>query len=90
MPRYLVERTFPEGWDLYADWDGSRQRAAAVRANAREGVTWLHSYVAPDRRRAWCVCDGPSPEAIRAAAHATGLPVDRITDVRVLDPYFLQ
>jgi hypothetical protein len=90
MPRYLVERTFPEGWNLYADGDGVGRRAATVRANAHEGVTWVHSYVAPDRRRAWCICDGPSPEAIRAAANATGLPVDRITDVRVVDPYFLQ
>jgi len=32
--------------------------------------------------------DGPSPESIRQAAQANGLPVDRITEVRVLDPYF--
>lgn len=32
--------------------------------------------------------DGPTPESIRNAAAATGLPVDRITPVQVLDPYF--
>ena len=32
--------------------------------------------------------DGPSPDAIGAAARQTGLPVDRVTEVRVLDPYF--
>jgi hypothetical protein len=30
----------------------------------------------------------PSPEAIRKTAQANGLPVDQITEVRVLDPYF--
>jgi hypothetical protein len=50
-------------------------------------VTWLHSYLAPDHSRSWCVVEGPSPEAVRLAARATGLPVDRITEVRSLDPY---
>jgi hypothetical protein len=43
MPRYLVERSFPDGLAI--------------------------------------------PEAIRRAAEANQLPVDRITEVRVLDPY---
>jgi hypothetical protein len=30
----------------------------------------------------------PNPEAIRGAAERNGLPVDRISEVRVLDPYF--
>ena len=36
----------------------------------------------------FCVYDSPNPEAIRATARANDLPVDRITQVRVLDPYF--
>ena len=36
----------------------------------------------------FCVYDAPSPEAIRKAARRSDLPVDRITKVRVLDPYF--
>ena len=35
-----------------------------------------------------CVYEGPEPEAIRAAAELNDLPVDRITQVRVLDPHF--
>lgn len=89
MPRYLVERTFPRDLHLMANADGTRACAAIVGANTPEAVTWLHSYVAPDRSRSYCICDGPSPEAIRLAAKAAGLPVDRITEVRVLDPYFL-
>jgi hypothetical protein len=60
-----------------------------IPANAREGVTWIHSLVTPDRCRSFCIVDSPSPEAIRVAAQATALPVDRITEVRVLDPYLL-
>jgi Protein of unknown function (DUF4242) len=89
MPRYLVERTFPSGLDLPATAQGAHACNAVVGANAQQGVTWVHSYVTPDRNRTYCIYDGPSPEAIRVAAKATGLPVDRITEVRVLDPYFL-
>lgn len=89
MPRYMIERTFPEGLGLPTNAEGARVSASVVSTNATEGVTWIHSYVAPDRKRTFCVYDGPSPEAIRAAATKNGLPVDRITEVRVLDPYFL-
>jgi len=61
---------------------------AVVRRNADEGVTWLHSYVSDDGNRTFCVYDGPTPEAIRKAAAVNELPVDRITRISVLDPYF--
>jgi hypothetical protein len=35
-----------------------------------------------------CVYAGPAPEAIRRTANDSGLPVDSITEVRALDPYF--
>jgi hypothetical protein len=38
----------------------------------------------------FCIYDAPSAEAIRAAAKRNHLPVDRITPVNVLDPYFYQ
>ena len=79
MPRYLVERTFADGWDL----------AHVPGMSASEGVTWVHSYVTPDRHRSFCIVESPSPQAVRAAALAAGLPVDRITEVRVLFPHFL-
>jgi hypothetical protein len=51
-------------------------------------VTWVHSYVSEDKQTTFCIYDGPNPESIRKAAVGTGLPVDRITNVTVLDPYF--
>jgi Protein of unknown function (DUF4242) len=89
MPRYLVERTFPEGLSLPADPQRAQVCAEVVVNNAKDGVTWVHSYVTPDRRKTYCIYDGPSPEAIRTTAKANSLPVDRISEVRVLDPYFL-
>jgi Protein of unknown function (DUF4242) len=88
MPRYVVERSFPDGLSMPVDDDGAKASLAIVDGNAAEGVTWIHSYVAADKRATFCVYDSPSPEAIRRAAGANGLPADRITEVRVLDPYF--
>ena len=88
MPRYVVERTFDGGLPIRADAPGSEVCSAVVLRNADEGVTWLHSYVSDDGNRTYCVYDGPSPEAIRKAAAVNELPVDRITRISVLDPYF--
>lgn len=89
MPRYLVERTFPDGLGLPANAEGAKAASTVIANNAQEGVTWVHSYVTPDRKKTYCIYDGPTPEAIRSVAGRSGLPVDRISEVRVLDPYFL-
>jgi len=88
MPRYLVERTFSEGLSIPIDASGEKLCLAVVANNSEEGVTWLHSYVSADRRKTFCVYDAPSPEAVRRTAARNKLPVDQITQVRVLDPYF--
>jgi hypothetical protein len=88
MPRYLIERTFPEGLSIPVTAEGAQSCMGVADRNADEGVTWVHSYVNDDRTRTFCIYDGPSPESIRRAAEHNGLPVDRITQVRVLDPYF--
>ena len=59
-----------------------------IERNAEYGVTWIHSYATPDRKRTFCIYDAPTPEAIRRAAACNKLPVTQITEVRVLDPYF--
>ena len=85
MPRYLIERTFDEGFQLEAD--PSNPLYATVAANnAERDVHWIHSLVSADRSKTFCMYDAPSPEAIRAAARKNGLPVDRITEISVLDP----
>ena len=87
MPRYLVERTFSLGAGAAANRTVAGCCDAVMRANGCERVTWVQSFVTSDCRRTFCIVDAPSPEAIRVAAQATALPVDRITEVRVLDPH---
>jgi hypothetical protein len=88
MPRYVVERTFPEGLMIPVDDAGAQICLGVVDLNADDGVTWIHSYVSGDRSKTYCVYDAPTPEAIRKAARRNDLPVDQITQVSVLDPYF--
>ena len=89
MPRYLVERIFPDGLRLSCDDEGAEICGRIVVTNAEDDVTWIHSYVSSDRQRTFCLYDAPSPEAIRRTAKRNNLPVDRITKINVLDPYFL-
>ena len=88
MARYLVERSFPEGLSIPMTEAGAAVCRGVVANNAADGVTWIHSYVNPDRTRTFCIYDAATPEAIRRSAQQNGLPVDAITEVSVLDPYF--
>ncbi len=88
MPRYLVQRTFPDGLHISVDDGGAEVCRGVVERNAEEGVTWISSFVSDDKTRTICVYDAPNPEAIRRTAARNELPVDQITRVTVLDPYF--
>jgi hypothetical protein len=88
MPRYMVERTFADGLQIPLTEDGAQACLGVVGRNADLGVTWVHSYVSDDKRQTFCVYDRPDPESIRRAGEHNGLPIDRITRVSVLDPYF--
>ena len=88
MPLYVIERSFPVGLALAPTEQGRQAATSVIRNNIGLGVTWLHSYVTPDKTRTFCIYDSPTPEALRKAAEKNSLPVERITEVRVLDPCF--
>jgi len=88
MPRYIVQRTFLEGLRIPDDAGGAELCRGVIERNAQEGVIWISSFVSEDKTRTFCVYDAPSPEAIRKTALRNALPVDQITQVSVLDPYF--
>ncbi|HTU81360.1 MAG TPA: DUF4242 domain-containing protein [Candidatus Acidoferrales bacterium] len=90
MPRFMVERTFPDGLHIPTNPAGAEACLTVVGRNANNGVTWVHSYVSADKTKTFCIYDGPNESAIRDAAAQNGLPVDSITPVSVLDPYFYQ
>jgi hypothetical protein len=84
----MVERTFDAGLHIPQTAEGVAVCRTVVENNAAGGVTWVHSYVSEDKAKTFCIYDGPDPEAIRKVAGKNGLPVERITQVSVLDPYF--
>jgi hypothetical protein len=88
MPRYLVERVFPDGLAIPMTDEGARVCLDVIGNNKADDVTWIHSYVTVDRKRTFCIYDAPSADAIRSAAKRNNLPLDNIIEVRVLDPYF--
>lgn len=90
MARYLVERSFPDGLAIPVTDEGAKVCLTVVDNNSLDGVTWVQSYVTTDKTKTFCIYDAPSPEAIRTAAKRNNLPVDRITQISVLDPYFYQ
>jgi hypothetical protein len=88
IKRYLVERNFPEGLEIPVNVKGSEICLNVVSTNAEDNVTWIHSYVTADKKKTYCIYDAPSPDAIKKSAEKNGLPVNEITEVSVLDPYF--
>lgn len=86
MPRYLVERRFPDGLQAPSNDNNAQIPDAATKLRAN-GVSWVQSFPSPDERECVCIYDAPSPDAIRAAAQSAA-PASRITGIRVLDPYF--
>ena len=86
MPLYVIERNYAEQIDTTAE--GVTAVGSILDANEIAGVDWLFSFLSADRKKTYCIYDGPSPEAIRRAAELNSLPVDGISEVRVLDPYF--
>ena len=49
MPRYVVERTFPDGLQIPVTDGGADICRSVVERNSEEGVTWVHSYVGQDK-----------------------------------------
>jgi hypothetical protein len=84
----MVQRTFSDGLHIPVDDGGAELCRGVIERNAEEGVTWINSFVSEDKTRTFCIYDAPTPEAIRKTAARNELPVDQITRVRVLDPYF--
>lgn len=74
MRRYIAERTFSDGLHIPIADGGADVCRAVVDANAREGVTWVHSYVSEDKVTTYCVYDAPSPERSARRPRATCCP----------------
>lgn len=49
MPRYMVEREFPDGLQIPIDETGAKACLAVVDSNMADQVTWIHSYLSTDK-----------------------------------------
>jgi len=76
--RYLIERTFPPG---ALDGVDAAAKKKVNDNNATLNVTWEKSYANADKTKTYCVYDGPSEAAVRAAAKLSGMPVDNVTEI---------
>jgi len=65
MPRYMVQRIFPDGLQIPTGGAGAEVCGEVIERNAQEGVTWISSFVSEDKTRTFCVYNAPTPEAIR-------------------------
>jgi hypothetical protein len=52
MPRYVVQRTFPEGLQIPGNGHGAELCRGVTEHNAQQGVTWITSFVSKDREPA--------------------------------------
>ena len=76
MPVFMIERRFVDEFEASAeDVDGVN------RINDEEGVRWLYSFLAADKRKTYCLYEAPSPDAIRRAAARAGIPADIVVEV---------
>jgi hypothetical protein len=80
MHRYMIERTFPVG--ALAGLD-SATKAKVNSTNSKYGAQWVTSYANSDETKTYCIYNAADEAAVRAAAKANGLPVDKITEVPV-------
>ncbi|MGZ4433209.1 MAG: DUF4242 domain-containing protein [Trebonia sp.] len=76
MPVFLVERRFAE------DLEASAEVTDRInRINEEEGVRWLYSFLAADKRKTYCLYEAPEADAIRRAASRAGLPADAVVEL---------
>ena len=81
MHRYMVVRTFPAG--ALAGMDAAGKKQVNV-TNASKSVNWVYSYANADKTKTFCIYEGPSEQAVRAAAVANKSPVDYIVEIPVV------
>ena len=82
MQLYAIVRR--NGWASAEDLAVAGERSAAEGDKPGSGVRWIRSYVTAEESGevgTFCFYEAESPEAIRAHAKASDLPVDEIVPV---------
>jgi sporulation protein YlmC with PRC-barrel domain len=72
------------GWRTGEDLEAAAARSSEVGDADGSGVRWIRSYVLAEESGelgTFCVYEGDSPDAIRAHAKDSGLPVDEVIPI---------
>jgi hypothetical protein len=81
MALFLIERNFAEQLQM------TEEAAAAIKLiNAEVGVNWLFSFLSADKKKTYCLYEGPSVAAVREAARRANIPADVIIEVSEIRP----
>jgi hypothetical protein len=86
MPKFVIERDIPQVGKLSPQQlQAASQNSCGVLREMGPQIQWVQSYVTDDR--IYCVYIAPDEEAVRQHAQQTGLPANRISQIRsVIDP----
>jgi hypothetical protein len=82
MDLYVILRR--NGWATPADLEEAAKRSSAEGDKDDSGVRWIRSYVLAEESGdvgTVCIYEADSPEAIRAHADASDMPVDEVVPV---------
>ena len=81
MALFLIERNFAEKLEV------SKDSADAIKLINRDvGVNWLFSFLSADKKKTYCLYEGPSAEAMREAARRANIPADVVIEVSEINP----
>jgi hypothetical protein len=76
MALFLIERNFAEQLAM------TQEAADAIKLiNDDVGVNWLFSFLSADKKKTYCLYEGPSVAAVREAARRANIPADVIIEV---------
>ena len=86
MPKFVIEREIPGAGNLNTqELQAVSQTSCNVLQKLGPQIQWVQSYVTADK--VYCVYIAPNEEMIREHAVQSGIPANRISEVKtVIDP----
>ena len=86
MKKYVIQRNIPNVHCMGpAELKGAAATSNDALAKLSPRVTWLHSYVTPDKT--FCIYEAEDEAAVREHAELSGFPANVISEVTtIIDP----
>jgi hypothetical protein len=80
MPRYIIEREV--GKLTSEQLNAAGRKSNSVLAEMPH-VVWIKSYVSESEGKIYCEYDAPDVEAVLEHARRTGIPANRVSEVKL-------